>query len=96
MRSERIPLVQELRALAVREPVGGQKVLRHIRVEAGAEDAEVAFDGEGQGGGRQGERPDREPRGQLLPGPVDTPPQVGQRHNGEGERGERGGPAIAR
>ena len=59
--AERIALVQELGTLAVGEAVRRQQVLGHVRVEAGAEDAEVAFGDEGQRGRGKGEQGDRPP-----------------------------------
>ena len=66
VRAERVALAQELRAVAVGEAVGRQQVLGHVRVEAGAEDAEVAFDRKGQRGGEQRDDRDREAGAQRL------------------------------
>ncbi len=79
MRAERVALVQQLRADAVGEAVGCQQVLRHVGVEAGAEDAEVAFDREGQGGREQRTGRHREPGSQRLSPALDPAPQVGRR-----------------
>ena len=58
------------------EPVGRQQVLGHVRVEAGAEDPEVAFDGERQRGRRQGDQGNRPAGAQRLPAALDPAPQV--------------------
>ena len=55
------------------QAVGRQQVLGHVRVEAGAEDAEVAFDGERERGGEQGADRDRQARPQRLPPPSTRP-----------------------
>ena len=43
VRAQRIALDEELGRVAFGEAVGGQQVLGHVGVEAGAEDAEVAL-----------------------------------------------------
>ena len=60
--------------MAVGEPVGGQQVLGHVGVEAGAEDPEVAFDRERQRGGEQrAPAPPASRRAAPLPRPPAAP-----------------------
>ena len=74
VRPERIALAQQLGALAAGEPVGGQQVLGHVRVEAGAEDPEMAFGDEGERGREQGEEADREAGPEVPPLPFEPCP----------------------
>ena len=57
MGTERVALTEEPAALAVSELVGGVEMLRHVRIEAGAEDPEAPLDEERKRCGEQ-----RQPR----------------------------------
>ena len=79
VRAERVALAEELGALAVQKPVAGQQMLGHVRVEAGAEDSEVAFDQKRDAKRPAGRRdPTREPLTQRGPGAIG--PGVDEKH----------------
>ena len=79
VRAEGIALVQQLRAVAFGEAVGREQVLRHVGVEAGAEDAEVAFDREGERGRQEGAERDGGSSTQRLSPALDPPAKVDRR-----------------
>ena len=94
VRPERVALAQELRAGAVREPVGRQQVLGHVRVEAGAEDPEVAFDDERERSRRQRRQRHRSTRPKGLPAPRTRPHRKasGRRRKRDEDGGDRAVP----
>ncbi len=79
VRAHRVALVEELGAGASGEVVCREQVLGHVRVEAGAEDAEMAFDGKGQRGGGEAHDGHRKPGSQRLPPAFDPSPQKEKR-----------------
>src|SRR4029077_17748607 len=62
VRAEWITLVRQLRPDAMRESIRGEQMLGHVRVEAGAEDPEVALNDKWQRGGNQRQSRDRPTR----------------------------------
>jgi hypothetical protein len=92
---ERVALVQQLAALAVSQPVRGQQVLGHIRVEAGAEDPEVALDRERQRGRQQRDQRNRPARAQRLPHALHPSPEIGDRRHHEDRHDDRRDDTVA-
>ncbi len=95
VRPERVALVQQLSALAVGEPVGSQQVLGHVRVEAGAEDPEVAFDRERQRGRQQRDQGDRPARPQRLPQALHPSPEIDDGRHHEDRHDDRRDDPVA-
>ena len=91
-----IALAEELGDFAVGEPVGRQQMLGHVRVEAGAEDPEVAFGDEGQRGRQERKNGDRGAGPQRLPRPFNPTAQEEHRCEREHEDRERGDRPLTR
>jgi hypothetical protein len=62
MWAERIPLDEQPRTLPVGKAIGGEEVLGHVRVEAGAENPEASLDDERQRRGNERGRCRRQAR----------------------------------
>ena len=74
VRAERVAWSSQALAAAVREPVGGEQVLRHVRVEPGAEDPEAALDDERERGDARGRSARPGPRSAAPSAPVSSRP----------------------
>jgi hypothetical protein len=96
MRAKRIALLEQLGALTLREALGGEQVLRHVRVEARAEDSEDAFHCERQRGDAEREQGHWRPGTKCLPRPLDAPPEEEHRTHRHRPHGDRGEEALAR
>ena len=92
---ERVALVQQLPSLTMGQAVGGQQVLGHVRVEAGAEDPEVAFDRERERGRQQRDQRDRPARAQRLPHALHPSPEIGDGCHHEQRHDDRSDDTVA-